>query len=384
MFRKDTAIVTGAGASWHYGYPTGEQLVADVIASTKLFQRYCQTRLEMGVHMDHMPRFVAAKLKHNPHAHRPAWEMTIAECAELINRLNYVAPVVIDYFLGWNEPLHEIGRMMIAGALLRREAHGAGKNNYNRWLLHVESGAGGLHEETFPYYRHNDNWLRYVIHQLLLDCRKSEDLLENKLKFITFNYDRSLERNLRKALQSINFLKQEHIDQFFEERILHMYGALAEVPQYRVGDFNALRGGFSGSGTLDQIHKLDLLLNDWSAAGEPLGVIDPHTKPGPNSSVAKTILENSGRMYFLGFGFDKNNLARLHFPSGSSQYNQREIFFTNMGNSLSINKRVSQALSIQIMSQPDNWAGQNTHFICEKSVRDVYGAIELDFGALSE
>jgi hypothetical protein len=31
MFTKNTVFILGAGASWHYGYPTGEELVKKVI-----------------------------------------------------------------------------------------------------------------------------------------------------------------------------------------------------------------------------------------------------------------------------------------------------------------------------------------------------------------
>jgi hypothetical protein len=31
MFTKNTVFILGAGASWHYGYPTGEELVKKII-----------------------------------------------------------------------------------------------------------------------------------------------------------------------------------------------------------------------------------------------------------------------------------------------------------------------------------------------------------------
>jgi len=33
MFNRKTVFILGAGASWHYGYPTGEELVRKVIAA---------------------------------------------------------------------------------------------------------------------------------------------------------------------------------------------------------------------------------------------------------------------------------------------------------------------------------------------------------------
>ena len=31
MFKSPTVFILGAGASWHYGYPTGEELVKRII-----------------------------------------------------------------------------------------------------------------------------------------------------------------------------------------------------------------------------------------------------------------------------------------------------------------------------------------------------------------
>ena len=33
MFKRKTVFILGAGASWHYGYPTGEDLVRKVIGA---------------------------------------------------------------------------------------------------------------------------------------------------------------------------------------------------------------------------------------------------------------------------------------------------------------------------------------------------------------
>ena len=35
MFTEKTAIVLGAGASWHYSYPTGEDLIKNIIKTAK-------------------------------------------------------------------------------------------------------------------------------------------------------------------------------------------------------------------------------------------------------------------------------------------------------------------------------------------------------------
>jgi hypothetical protein len=51
-----------------------------------------------------------------------AWAAVREECQLFINRLKSVRPLVIDYFLAWNESLRSIGNLMIAAAILECEA----------------------------------------------------------------------------------------------------------------------------------------------------------------------------------------------------------------------------------------------------------------------
>src|SRR6266571_3587495 len=43
MFRNPTVFILGAGASWHYGYPTGEELVKKVLQKAQIAELYFKT-----------------------------------------------------------------------------------------------------------------------------------------------------------------------------------------------------------------------------------------------------------------------------------------------------------------------------------------------------
>lgn len=58
MFRKPTVFVLGAGASWHFGYPTGEQLVDDVIDMARRFGSECTQTMQSPYQGKHLPKFV--------------------------------------------------------------------------------------------------------------------------------------------------------------------------------------------------------------------------------------------------------------------------------------------------------------------------------------
>jgi len=94
--------------------------------------------------------------------------------------LEQVNPLVIDYYLGWNSDLQTVGRLLIAWVILECEDRALDEGrNINRPR---QTGA-----------KFGDDWVRFVIHQIAINCRKSKDLLDNRVSFITFNYDLSLE-----------------------------------------------------------------------------------------------------------------------------------------------------------------------------------------------
>jgi hypothetical protein len=46
MFKAKTVFIIGAGASCHYGYPTGEELVRRIISKAKTALIHCKTAVE--------------------------------------------------------------------------------------------------------------------------------------------------------------------------------------------------------------------------------------------------------------------------------------------------------------------------------------------------
>ena len=100
-------------------------------------------------------------------------------------------------------------------------------------------------------------------------------------------------------------------------------------------------------------------------------------------------IKKAAVVYILGYGFDKNNndrlklndslkFSKLTFPKG--------ILFTNYGDSDRVNKTASR-LFFDHPSQfwhgrPRPMVWQEAGKYCEKSVRDVYEALELDFDSL--
>ena len=126
MFFNKTVFILGAGASWHYGYPTGEDLVRKVIAKAQVASEYFQDAMTNASASVSRPQYVARRspmsMPDGLAGARKDWDSASKECDDLVRRLNSVDPLVIDYFLGQNPHLADIGKLMIAWVLLECEA----------------------------------------------------------------------------------------------------------------------------------------------------------------------------------------------------------------------------------------------------------------------
>jgi len=97
MFSEPTVFILGAGASWHYGYPTGEELVEEVKVMAGLFEKVVQSRGKCGY-----------------------YGVNVNNVIDFKKRLIDADPLVIDNFLARNPDHEKIGRICIAMALIRR------------------------------------------------------------------------------------------------------------------------------------------------------------------------------------------------------------------------------------------------------------------------
>jgi hypothetical protein len=327
MFINKTVFILGAGASWHYGYPTGEELVEQVREKARVFHGYC-TKIVQQNHDSatvQIPKFLSGNttgtFTDGLQGMRRAWEAGRDEADALAQRLTAVHPLVIDYFLGHNPDLQRIGKLMIAWVLLEREAmYTSEKFNVNRReaLRRSTEPADQLKladPQIWPHFK--DNWYRFLIHKLVVGCPKSSDLLEkNDVTFVTFNYDVSLEYHLFRGLSAISLFKEgDIITKFFAgERILHMYGMIRDMP---FGDPPPFDLKLS-SGALNPLERSDPtrywtanknLFNTIYDASIGIRTIAPSEKEILNEDVkaASTAIHDACCVYILGYGFDPAN-----------------------------------------------------------------------------
>ena len=383
MFLNKTTFILGAGASWHYGYPTGEGLVTALTDMAVNLRDHCNHRIQSNQVVQEVPRFIEIYLDRSKgfSGGASAWRRVASDAQQFIDRLQVVKPTLIDYFLGWNESLQPIGKLLIAAVILDCEA----KYRKNRSNQNKEGRSGsGL-----------DSWYRFLIHKLLLGCKTSADLFKNNVQFVTFNYDTSLEELLFEALSSIDMIKEEDVRRFLEkDRVIHVYGSvhpgipLADeyVDPHVASNFGQM---LSGHGNLQRdITSRQKFLDQCLVASNGLRTIDPHDKAQDKTilDAAKRWIDDANVVYILGYGFDDNNNDRLDLRNSLrvKPGNRKSVMFTNYGDLNTVNKRASRVfygtydkfLTGYVHGFPSNGDFR------EKSIRTVYEALEKDFDVI--
>lgn len=304
MFTEKTLIILGAGSSCHLKYPTGGELI-DQIKNPELSAL-------------HTPK-------------------------ELSRLLDEMQPLSIDTFLSYHTEFEEIGKELIARAILNVE---------DKDLLVCE------------------NWYRFLTDALVSQCKESEEILINieNIMIATFNYDISLEYYLYSRLKKISFFN-EHIDAFLKEiKIVHTYGQLGcfgwhkefydktyenEVVERRPDTY-----GNRGKSFKVLAKGIDIIgIRKWN----------PQTPP-KHIKLIHDFLDEAKRIYILGFGFYEENMELIHLNKRTFQDRDKIFYYTNFRDMQKIERKISKRNVNKY---------KNSSFI--KSTKKVYNALSEDF-----
>ncbi len=383
MFNTPTVFVLGAGASWHYGYPTGEGLVKKVVEKAVALERY----FDFGVrsNFEHLPDFLAERSGALTPARR--WRALQNEAKALATRLSRVNPTLIDYFLKQNADLHEIGKLAIAMVIFDCELayFQMGANPNRRALQQLLIRRGQLPAgSTLDPAAFDDDWLRFVLYKLTARCEVSEDLLRNELTFVTFNYDTSLEQRLFAGLSNISLFEEADIRAFLGEgRVLHVYGKVRE----RIGPLRTpVSTALTESGSRASLLAVKTMFDLCHHASLGIRTIDGPEKESDAAALgaANLAIGNAGKIFVLGYGFDESNSERIGLTSLVLEGGpNRSIFFTNYGGHNRVSVAAGRALadrSDAFLQGPGFASGLPHRF--EMSTKNVYDALNEDFESL--
>lgn len=257
MVESNVVLITGAGASCPYNFPTGADLMDEIIKG----------------------------LRDPASAMTEAVQTAVPDCPplrDLALRLADSERTSVDSFLQpeCNAPYRQAARAAIAWVLLRREKRFDGPG------------------EARP-----QDWMAYLFQALLEDAHEPTDLQYNRVTVLTFNFDCYLEYRWRSAIvQNFPQVSETEARRLAKAslEVHHINGALDDgLCKGEDGE----RVRVFGSGHVDS----------WYLRYFAPKLLFFHESSAMNRWESK--LRNARAIVFLGFGFHAWNVRRLGFPS---------------------------------------------------------------------
>jgi hypothetical protein len=266
MIEQKTVFILGAGSNTVYGFPTGLMLRQHIIEN---FQNYFNNYL---------------------HEIPPRYRGLTKKLVDTFDRSHISS---IDRFLAErSNDFYEIGTKAIALSILQKECN----CKFSREL---------------DYSSMNDDFYFYLYNAMIEGVDEGsvfEKFKNNKVSFITFNYDRSLDYFLYDSF--INSVPNDKLQEFdkskhFPFEFIHVYGSTplewqATNPPY----LKFMKGkGFD-----------EITLNDIEQMSNSIKIIQKNRKNEPLMIKVQEEILKAERIFFFGFGYASENLDILGIP----------------------------------------------------------------------
>jgi hypothetical protein len=261
MIGQDTVFILGAGASCPYGFPDGAQLAQKICSNLigDIEQLYQQNDF---VEMD--------------------YKKAIEHSQVFINKFSK-ADMSIDLFLSLNNEFMDMGKPAIIFRILEAEKN----SKFRQDMVQKEH-----------------DWYEIIKQKLIEGITQKEDysrISENKVTFITFNYDRSFECFLQESfLNSFHKIPEEKInEQLRKINIIHLFGQIGGLKWQNMDLTNEYRSNPYTVNLKELSKKIDIIYEK---------------EDSPLLQKARDIISKAQKIFFLGFGFLNENLKLLKIP----------------------------------------------------------------------
>lgn len=249
MIKVNTVLILGAGASYDFGYPLGEELKNKVIniLSDADFQEALKNDYGMRPTIKRLINFFIDDLKKDKVS-------------------------TIDRFLAKSEDEYKrLGKVAIVQAILSCE-----------------------HNDRI--FQDGNSWYK-ELYNLINEYPELEEFSQNKISIITFNYDRSLEHYFYERLLGDygNQRQDAIISELKKIPLIHLHGRVNMLPWESAN--KSCSYGYS-----------EFAPYVFDVANEMRLPDDENTV----YSEAQKLISKAEVIYFLGFGYDQTNLTKLN------------------------------------------------------------------------
>lgn len=362
MFERKTVFLIGAGASTHFGYPTNNKLLELVQKQAKKFISFNKMRFADNPKPTILDQLVDDKNQISDQNYY--WKNFKNKCEELVSKINFQKPIIIDDFLRDHPELQILGKTLIAYIIGKIE-----RDKFSRSDFHFD-----------------ENWVSLIVNIMANECKDPSDILKNDVHFITFNYDLSLERNLIKNINSKSKFSNVDLREFIANRVIHIYGSISDDPFSRPLPYWLSEGEIARHQQLEFCEDLNMAY----LSSKNLRLINSDEKVQNEEQIgkAKSILSKFEDLYILGYGFDPSNNSRLglrnNFSNGIGKPRSRRVYLTTHGkNSTVVSRRACIAIfgfERELLDSLRFSYGDSTgHIYAERSEKNAFEALEFDF-----
>ncbi len=141
----------------------------------------------------------------------------------------------------------------------------------------------------------DDNWYQYIFGKMR--APSFDEFGQNRVSFVTFNYDRSLEHFLYEALLTRYRGGNSNAFELVKRiPIIHVHGML---------------GAFNPLGSDGRPYTPDVTTEAVQMAAGDIRIVSDADVETELFQTAREVLKRAKRIYFLGFGFNSDNVRRL-------------------------------------------------------------------------
>lgn len=248
MIEKPTVLILGAGASMPYGFPSGEELMQEILEKIRPNSGKELFRVLLGF------------------GFKPK------DIDDFYTGLKHSQKFSVDEFLERRPEFMKIGKMAITLTLSTYEKK----------------------DELFEQKSDKD-WYRYL--WVKLSDTTFDDFDKNQLSIITFNYDRSIEHFLFTAMRALYRESEQDCEKKLKKiPIIHVHGRLGALPwQGKNGR------SYNNKIYLDEVVKI---------SGQ-IKIMKEQDDSPREFEEAVRILSSVEKVCILGFGYNPRNLQRL-------------------------------------------------------------------------
>lgn len=305
--QRSNTIIIGAGASVPFGMPAGAELRDRILKLTTVPQDIEQA----------LSHYYSETMQQHDD-----FRLLFRDFIEGFKESNTIS--IDSYLSNQDEITNMIGKLAIAYELGGASLSGYENSKYSFCVkrnVYQSPGVSKTEEVLFK-----DNWIQLLINFLNPKNGKVDVFLErlSQIHFISFNYDRILERNIYEHYYN-NYPEVKNGDwNIYKEKlsealsIKYVYGSLGDVEpggvkrniSSRVRSSSYANDSSNPYALLASARNLDLIRND------------------EGDIVIYKQLRDSDSIFILGFSFDEDNLRKLGLLDGDERPN---LYVTSIG-----------------------------------------------------